>query len=514
MFFMATTLLTPAQNRFLQLTQPALALPELTRVLPLLREHPTVKDTSDFLTRSAREVIMEQRVDWLVTGSLAWKLLARLPYAINPSENRTDWHHCALCHKPVRYEYHVVLRATDHEILVGSECVKKFMSDEMQYLMAITTDDNFHAVAQYDALTDHYPVVPEILWTKDALPNLPQQHRRRQRWVHNGTKSTVTGYLRHRSQTLPDEQLAPYLTAYDQLQAADRDAEVAVAVQVQAKQQQEQDLAAKEEQAAWEAANTAQSTAERQLRDSTDYRQYLAAVAGLLTQHLALAVFKQELAAIKMPVALHKLVNSYQLGVMATEFARTGQIKAARLQIVPRYLVADLNRIARRLAARRQRDWDDDVFNAAVGFDLTTAQRQERLARLQQTWEGRQVPATVYPQLATLRAQLTAGQSVPATWPATLTQAFQQRLAQQPATGWVPARKNHVTPRQLRQLVHGGDDLITVTTAYHRLYALPAATEAVTLSALHQYYLRVQDQQEGRSTATQQLVAALLKSQD
>jgi len=174
----------------------------------------------------------------------------------------------------------------------------------------------------------------------------------------------------------------------------------------------------------------------------------------------------------------------------------------------------DLNRITRRLAVQRQRDWDDDVFNAAVGFDLTMAQRQERLARLRQTWEGRQVPATVYPQLVTLRAQLTARRTLPATWPATLTQTFQQRLAQQPTTGWVPARKNHVTPRQLRQLVHGGDDLVTVTTAYHRLYALPAATEAVTLSALHQYYLRVRDQQKGRSTATQQLVEQLLKSQD
>ncbi|WP_407885502.1 hypothetical protein [Levilactobacillus sp. N40-8-2] len=511
---MAITLLTPAQNRFLQLTQPALALPDLTRVLPLLREHPTIKETSDFLTRSAREVIAEQRVDWLVTGSLAWKLMARLPYAINASENRTDWHHCALCHKPVRYEYHVVLRVTGHEILVGSECVKKFMSDEMQYLMAITTEDNFHAVAQYDKLTEHYPVVPEILWTADALPNLPETHRGRQRWVHNGTKSTVTGYLRHKTQELPDAQLTPYLTEYGQLQTADRDVAAAQEVLAQDKRQREQDLAVKEERAAWEAANAAQSNAERQLRDAADYRQYLAAVADLLTQHLTLAVFKQELAAIKMPVALRKLVNSYQLGVMATEFARSGQIKAARLQIVPRYLVADLNRITRQLAAQRQRDWDDDVFNAAVGFDLTAGQRQARLAQLQQTWEGRQVPIAVYPQLLTIRAELAAGQPLPVDWPAKLKQAFQQRLAQQPATGWVPARKNHVTPQQLRRLVHGGDDMGTVTAAYHRLYDLPSATAAVTLSALHQYYLRVQDRQKGRSTATQQLVDQLLKSQD
>jgi len=111
---MVTTLLTPAENRFLQLSQPALQLPDLTRVMPLLREHPTVKTTSDFLTRSARELLTDQRVDWLLQGSSVWKLLARLPYAINVSENRTDWTHCALCHKPVRYEYHVVVKKLEH----------------------------------------------------------------------------------------------------------------------------------------------------------------------------------------------------------------------------------------------------------------------------------------------------------------------------------------------------------------------------------------------------------------
>ncbi|NLR31982.1 hypothetical protein [Levilactobacillus tujiorum] len=511
---MAITLLTPAQNRFLQLTQPALELPALTQVLPVLRDHPTVKDTSDFLTRSTRALIQEQRLDWLVTGSLAWKLLARLPYAINASDRRADWHHCALCHKPVRYEYHVVLRATGREILVGSECVKKFMSDEMQYLMAITTEDNFHAVAQYDALTDHYPVVPEILWTKDALPDLPERHRRRQRWVHNGTKSTVTGYLRRRTQKLPDEQLAPYLTAYDQLRLSAQAATAKRHERVQRQQQRAQDLAAKEEQAAWAAANTAQSAAEKALRASADYRGYLGAVAGLLTQHLSLAAFKAQLATIPMPQALNKLVNSYQLGVMATEFARTGQIKAARLQIVPRYLVADLNRQTRRLAAQRQRDWDDDVFNAAVGFELTPAQRQTQLAQLRQSWEGRQVPSTVYAQLLHLKADLAAGQPVPVDWPERLRTALQQRLDQQPTTGWVPARKNHVTTEQLRQLVQGRDSFTVVAADYHRLYQLAQQDEALTLSALQQYYLVQQDRQAGRAPATQKLVQQLLQTKD
>ncbi|WP_341779339.1 hypothetical protein [Levilactobacillus sp. HBUAS70063] len=508
---MATTLLTPAQNRFLQLTQPALELPALTRVLPVLRDHPTVKDTSDFLTRSTRELIQEQRVDWLVTGSLAWKLLARLPYAINASDRRVDWHHCALCHKPVRYEYHVVLRATGREILVGSECVKKFMSDEMQYLMAITTEDNFHAVAQYDALTDRYPVVPEILWTKDALLHLPQDHRQRQRWVRNGTKTTVTGYLRRKTQTLPEMQLSPYLTAYDRLQAVERTAVAAAQQQAQAQQQQAQDLATREAQAAWEAANAAQTTAERQLRASTAYRQYLAAVADLLTQHLALGEFKERLASIAMPAPLHRLVNSYQLGVMATEFARTGQIKAARLQIVPRYLVADLNRVTRRLAAQRQRDWDDDVFNAAVGFDWSAEQRRTQLDLLSQSWEGQQVPASVYSELVTLRTRLDQGATLPTVWPERLRQAFQQRLAAQPATGWVPARKNHVTPAQLRQLVQGRNDFNEVKAAYQRLYALTPQAEAVTLSALHRYDLMVRDRQANRLSATQRLVEQLLK---
>ena len=511
---MATTLLTPAQNRFLQLTQPALELPALTRVLPVLRDHPTVKDTSDFLTRSTRELIQEQRVDWLVTGSLAWKLLARLPYAINASDRRVDWHHCALCHKPVRYEYHVVLRATGREILVGSECVKKFMSDEMQYLMAITTEDNFHAVAQYDALTDQYPVVPEILWAKGALPQLPQTHRQRQRWVHNGTKDTVTGYLRRQTQKLPEAQLSPYLTEYDRLQAVERDVIAKQRERKQANQQRAQNLAAQEEQAAWEAANAAQSTAEQRLRDSEAYRTYLAAVAALMTQHLELTVFKQALATVTMPTSLRRLVNSYQLGVMATEFARTGQIKAARLQIVPRYLVADLNRVTRRLAAQRQRDWDDDVFNAAVGFELTAAQRQAELTRLSQSWEGRQVPATVYPMLATLTDRLDRGLALPESWPSRLTQAIERRLAHQPATGWVPARKNHVTPAQLRQLVQGRNDFSAVKTAYHRLYALPAETETVTVAALHRYYLLMQERRAGQSAATQRLVDQLLRDQD
>lgn len=509
---MTTTLLTPAQNRFLQLTQPALALPALTRVLPVLRDHPTVKDTSDFLTRSTRELIQEQRVDWLVTGSLAWKLLARLPYAINASDRRADWHHCALCHKPVRYEYHVVLRATGREILVGSECVKKFMSDEMQYLMAITTEDNFHAVAQYDTLTDHYPVVPEILWRKDALPQLPADHRQRQRWVHKGTKATVTGYLRQRTQTLPETQLAPYLTEYDHLRTVERRAVTTQRERERVKQQRAQDLATKEAQVAWETANAAQSTAEKKLRQSAAYQTYLAAVAALVTQHLTLAAFKQRLATIEMPSSLRRLVNSYQLGVMATEFARTGQITAARLQIVPRYLVADLNRISRRLAAQRQRDWDDDLFNAAIGFELTARQRQAQLEKLRQCWEGRQIPETVYPQLLAVKQQVTQGRPLPENWPAGLTHAFQQRLDRQPATGWVPARKNHVTPEQLHQLLAEKADFAAVATAFHRLYALPNAEEAVTLSALHQYYLLESDRQAGRAAATQKLVAQLLQS--
>lgn len=333
---MATTILTPAENRFLQLSQPALQLTELTRVMPLLRDHPTIKDSSDFLSRSTRQLLLDQRVNWLVQGSDVWKLLARLPYAINASDRRADWHHCALCHKPVRYEYHVVLRTDGHEILVGSECVKKFMSDEMQYLMTITTEDNFHAVAQYDDLTAQYPQVPEILWDQQALPHLPQQHRRRQHWVKNGTKTTVTGYLKHRQQTLPETQLSPYLVEYTQLQAVDRQMAERQQVQQQHAVQQQAQLAEKEAAAAWQAADQAQLTAEQQLRASTSYQTYLQAVAALMVQHLPLPQFKQRLRGITMPPALGQLVNSYQLGVMATEFARTGQITATRLQIVPR----------------------------------------------------------------------------------------------------------------------------------------------------------------------------------
>ncbi|WP_261809317.1 hypothetical protein [Levilactobacillus humaensis] len=509
---MTTTLLTPAENRFLQLSQPALQLPDLTRVMPLLREHPTVKTTSDFLTRSARDLLTDQRVEWLLQGSSVWKLLARLPYAINASEHRTDWTHCALCHKPVRYEYHVVLRTDGQEIVVGSECVKKFMSDEMQYLMAITTEDNFHAVAQYDDLTAHYPQVPEILWDQTALSNLPQAQHGRHRWVRRGTQTTVDGYLKHRQRRLPQAELTPYLTEYTQLTELDQEATQALAQQqVQqdevAKQRAEREAAA----AAWKSAETQESAAVQELRASQPYRDYVATVAELIVQHLPLAEFKSQLAGIDQPRSLKKLVNSYQLGVMATEFDRSGKIAAARLQIVPRYLVADLNRRVRFRAKQRQRDWVDDLFNVAIGFELAPAERHERLQLLRDPWEGQQVPAQVFTDCETLRAELEAGKSLPTSWPTELTEAFTERLAPQPQQGWVPARKNHVTPSQLRHLTAGKSDFAAVQTAYRRLYALPAADDAITLSALHQYYLRQRDREERRQDATQALLRDLMK---
>ncbi|MFC6274023.1 hypothetical protein ACFQET_00655 [Levilactobacillus tangyuanensis] len=507
---MATTILTPAENRFLQLSQPAIQVPALTRVLPTLRDHPTIKDSSDFLTRSTRQILLDQRVNWLIQGSLAWKLLARLPYAINDSDQRQDWHHCALCHKPVRYEYHVVLKATDREVLVGSECVKKFMSDELQYLMTITTEDNFHAVTQYDALTAKHPEVPEILWDREALPNLPEALRPQRRQVRQGTHSTVTGYLRHRQASLPERQLAPYLHDYQGLQAADQQATADLVAQRRVVQQRAQDLAEREAQAAWDAANAAQTTAEQQLRQSTVYRDYLRSVAALIADRTGLTTFKQQLTKVTQPRQLKRLVNSYQLGVMATEFLRTGQIKAERLQIVPRYFVADLNRVTRRLAAQRLRDWQDDLFNAAVGFDLDLAERQQTLATLRQSWEGQQVPATVYQDLLTLRDRLTAGKAVPQSWPTALRTAFTHRLAVQPTSGWVPAKKNHVTPIQLQQLVRQSVDFTQLTRAYHRLYTLSAKDEAVILSALEQAQLQLADQQAGRAQATRSLVDRIL----
>ena len=507
---MATTILTPAENRFLQLTYPALADPALTRLMPVLRDHPTVKTTSDWLTARAKQAVAASRIDWLVQGSLAWKLLADSPYAINPSDQRGQWHHCALCHLPVRYEYHVVLRSDGREIVVGSECVKKFMSDEMQYLMTITTEDNFHAVAQYDALSAQYPQVPEILWTPDALPHLPSNQHARHRWVRRGTKSTVTGYLKRRTTELPDRQLSPYLQGYADLQAKNAAAQAALDQQRQRRALQEHQAAERAQQRAWQAAADAQTTAEQQLRQSREYQTWLTAVARLVVERGPLGVFKQRLAAVPVPKSVARLVNSYQLGVMATEFAHHGRIQAERLQIVPRYLVADLNQRSRQLAAQRQRDWYDDLFNAAVGFDLTPSNRQRRLADLQASWEGRQLSANVYADLATLRDRLDQAQPLPDGWPDALRQAIQRRLDQQPAQGWVPARKNHVTPAQLRALVPDATTFATVEQRYHRLYELPADQAAVTLSALAQYYLVAQDRQAHRQAATQALVRQLL----
>lgn len=507
---MPTTILTPAENRFLQLTYPALADPALTRLMPGLREHPTVKTNSDWLTGRAKEAVAAGRIDWLVQGSLAWKLLADSPYKINPSQDRSLWRHCALCHLPVRYEYHVILRRNGREIVVGSECVKKFMSDEMQYLMDITTEDNIRAVAQYDALSAEHPEVPEILWNEEALPHLPQTQHAQKRWVKRGTKSTVTGYLKHKTTVLPEKQLSPYLSGYADLQAKDQVAAAAERRQREQRVAAEQVAAERAQKAAWREAASAANTAEQRLRQSTAYRQWLTAVAHLVVAREPLATFKNRLAGIAMPRAVEKLVNAYQLGVMTTEFAHHGQIQAARLQIVPRYLVADLDRRSRQLAAQRLRDWYDDVFNTAVGFDLPVEQRTQRLAQLATSWEGRQVPANVYSELADLRSRLTAGEALPTTWPKAFRQAMQRRLDRQPTTGWVPARKNHVTPEQLRQLVPQATSFATVAQRYQRLYDLPAEQAAVTLSALEQYYLRERDRAAKRGAATQRLVAELL----
>lgn len=509
---MATTILTPAENRFLQLTYPALADPALTQLMPQLRDHPTVKTNSEWLTGRAKRTVSASRVDWLVQGSLAWKLLARLPYAINPSEQRSQWHHCALCHLPVRYEYHVVLRSDGREIVVGSECVKKFMSDEMQYLMTITTEDNFHAVAQYDDLTAHYPLVPEILWDATALSHLPAPQHAQRRWVQRGTKTTVTGYLKRRTTTLPEKQLAPYLSGYTDLQAKDQAAREANEQQRRATQQATVVAAQAAQDRAWRAAAAAETTAEQRLRASATYQDWLTAVARLVTDRQPLARFKDRLAASPIPKEVARLVNTYQLGVMATEFAREGAMTAARLTIVPRYLVADLNRRCQQLAAQRQRDWNDDIFNAALGFELTPQQRRDWLDRLRQPWEGQQVSAAIYGELATARDWLTDPTQLPATWPPALRTAFQQRLAQQPDTGWVPARKNHVTPGQLRELVTNASDFGTVTRRFERLYALTEPTAAMTRSALEQYYLVVRDQQAGRAAETQALLRHLLDS--
>lgn len=507
---MTATILTPAENRFLQLSYPALSIPALTRLMPQLRDHPTVKTTSDFLTRSAKADLAANRVDWLVAGSAAWKLLARLPYKVNGSEQRRDWRHCALCHLPVRYEYHVVLRLNGREIVVGSECVKKFMSDELQYLMTITTEDNFHAVAQYDQLTDRYPQVPEILWAPDALPDLPKRHRAQQTRVRRGTQTTVTGYLKHRTTVLPDSQLAPDLRGYTQLQALDHQAHQRAVAQRHTRDARDRQVAEQAQQRAWQQADRAQDTAQERLRQSADYQRWLNRVATVLVERLPLVEFKAQLTHIEVPAAVQHLVNAYQLGVMATEFTHQGKIKAQRLQIVPRYLVADLDDRARSLAQQRQRDWNDDVFNATLGLALTPAQRRAQLATLRQTWEGRQLPATIYAELAAFRAHVTRPVQLPTSWPEPLRQAFQTRLVAQPVDGWVPAKKNHVTPQQLRHLGQATTDWATVQARYQRLYALPPAAEAVTLSALEQYYLQQRDQRQGRQAATQQLLQNLL----
>ncbi|MGP4117565.1 hypothetical protein ACS4N0_10440 [Levilactobacillus zymae] len=54
-------------------------------------------------------------------------------------------------------------------------------------------------------------------------------------------------------------------------------------------------------------------------------------------------------------------------------------------------------------------------------------------------------------------------------------------------------------------------DWMTVEATFHRDYALPAAEEAVTLSALEQYYLRQRDRQHRRGAQTQRLLQQLLE---
>lgn len=364
-----TTLITPAENRFFRLSERARRQTTLQQINRLLYDHVTVKADSDFLKPTVRNLILHDHADWLEACSHEWQLLASLPYVVNPNEDRQHWQHCELCHKPVRYEYHVQNKQNQRELVVGSECVKKFMNAETRYLMVITTEDNFYAVAQYQTLTTKVPVVPTIMFQQPWLPNLPVNAQPEARQLRQSTTQTVTTYLKRRTTTLPLGELRPAEQTYQDLIQRATDA-------VTAEKQARQVRATRVQRQRQQQAEQTAATAEQQLRTSPAYRQYLRQLAGIIVTRPDRSAAKQQFDQLTAPKLKRPLVNSYQFSQMVTEYQQTGRIQVRRLAMLDHQFVADLDQLTRQLDQRQTTRFYDDVYNSCWGWTYHQAATQ------------------------------------------------------------------------------------------------------------------------------------------
>ncbi|VDG22821.1 hypothetical protein [Lactiplantibacillus mudanjiangensis] len=494
-----TTLITPAENRFFRLSEHARRQTTLNQISRLLNEHVTVKADSDFLPSTVRNLIVHDHGDWLSACSQEWQLLASLPYVVNQSTDRQAWHHCELCHKPVRYEYHVQNKQNHRELIVGSECVKKFMNAETRFLMVITTEDNFYAVAQYQRLTAKAPTVPNIMFTKPLLPQLPSQWQPQVREVQTHTQTTVTTYLRRRTSQLPLTELKPSLTTYDQLVDREKQtiADRIAATKAQVEQAHEQ---------AQQAAQTAAVTAEHALRTSATYRRYLSQLAHVIVRRPDRQVARDEFSKLNAPQTGRALLNAYQFGIIVAEYAQTGQIQVRRLAMLKRDFVADLNQMTQTLDQQQTTRFYDDVFNSCWGWDYhQTSTQLADWQRLLGTRWARQLNLTDFQALAALTSVEAIQQWLSQHAAKALAAALNKRLAAQPE--FTPVPRTRLTRRELRTFcdreLAASVTAAALTATFDRYYQLKPSQQALYHETLTYYYVAKQSDADHQAALTQ-----------
>lgn len=480
-----TTLITPAENRFFRLSEQARRATSLQQISGLLREHVTVKADSPFLRDTVRNLIVHDHAAWLTACSHEWQLLASLPYVVNPNDNRQQWQHCELCHKLVRYEYHVQNKHDQRELIVGSECVKKFMNAETRYLMVITTEDNFYAVAQYQTLTAQVPSVPTIMFKQPWLPQLPATHQAQARAVRRETSQTVTTYLKRRSKTLPLIALKPTLKSYTDLVQLETET---IAAQQLAQQQKDASV----QQQARVTAEKVASADEQDLRQSQAYRQYLRQLAGILVRRPTRSVAKQLFDGLKTLKLKRPLVNSYQFGLMVTEYTQTGQVQVRRLAMLDRQFVTDLNQVTQQLDQRQTTRFYDDVYNSCWGWEYHRETDQladwQRLlgtrwaTKLSLKWFQQAAQLTT---VAEIRGWLGLQPESP------LTRQLNQRLAAQPQlTGIARTQLKRSELREFcRRELTASEDLTAFVQRFQTTYQLSESKQAQTAETLAYYYI-------------------------
>lgn len=496
----ATTLITPAENRFFLLSERARRRTTLQQISALLRAHVTVKADSDFLKPTVRNLILQDHGQWLTDCSHEWQLLASLPYVVNPNESRQAWHHCELCHKPVRYEYHVQNKHNHRELIVGSECVKKFMNAETRYLMVITTEDNFYAVAQYQTLTTAVPTVPTIMFAQPWLPQLPAEQAPQARKLRQTTTQTVTTYLKRRTKQLPLQELKPAEQIYQRLvhdeqaviEAAERAARQAIVTNQQQRQAQAQQSAVK---------------AEQTLRQSHAYQRYLQQLAAIIVMRPERPMAKQQFEKITPPVTERPLVNSYQFGQMVTEYRQTGKIQVRRLAMLDHQFVAALNRVTQQLDEQQTTRFYDDVFNSCWGWQYhqQATQRADWEHLLTTRW-GQSLSLAWFEQLAMQTTMPQTQQWLADNTDTGMQAALQQRLAAHEDRQ--PIARDRMTRSELRQFCLREQPAAPTLEAFEQVfdqqYQLPVDRQATAHETLAYYYIARQYQGD-HQRALQQL---------